>query len=136
LGHLVDANTVLLHQPPRRVGAVRRQIPVAVAGFAGVRRGVGVALDQQGIGQRFQLRRQQRQQLLSAVAQPRAAALEEGSVLALDQFNAQSLRCNCDFNLLGQFLEVLARLDLLLELVFELLQFVGGRLGDGFFRFR
>ena len=53
LGHLVGAHTVLLHQPPRRVGPVRGELPVAVIGIGGVLRRVGVALDQQRLGSVF-----------------------------------------------------------------------------------
>ena len=108
LGDLVGAHAVLLHQPARGVGAVGREVPVAVAGVARIRRGVGVALDQQRIGQRLQLRGQQRQQLLAAGAQLRASDLVEGSVLALDQLDAQPLGGDGDLNLLGELLQIFA----------------------------
>ena len=55
-------------------------------------------------------------------AQLRAAALVEGSVLAFDQLNAQPLGGDGDLDLLGELLQILARLDLLFELFFQLLQ--------------
>ena len=66
LRYLVAAHAVLLQQPPRRVGAIRRKLPVAVIRVGGVLRRIRVPLDQQRIRNRLQLRRQQRQQLLPA----------------------------------------------------------------------
>ncbi len=60
------------------------------------------------LGSVFSSAGQQRQQLLAAVAQLRAAALVEGSVLAFDQLDAQSLGSDGDLDLLDQFFQFLA----------------------------
>ncbi len=83
------------------------------------------------LGQRLQLRRQQRQQLLSVRAQRRAAALVEGAVPVLQQLHAQPLAGHRYLDLLGKFLQFLLRLDLLLQLVFQLLHGIAGRRGHG-----
>ena len=131
LGDLVGAHTVLLQQAPGGVGAIRGELPVAVRGIRGVRRRVGVALNEQSVGQRLQLAGQQRQQLLSAVTQARAAALIESAVLVLKQLDPQTLRSDGDLDLLGELFQFLARLDLLFELFFQLLHIVVHRLGYG-----
>src|SRR5258708_33324159 len=51
--HLCDllfTNAVSLHQPPRAVGALRRQLPIPVIAPCRVRLGVGVAFHRNGIG--------------------------------------------------------------------------------------
>jgi hypothetical protein len=90
----------------RGVGAVRRELPIAVVGIGQLLRGVGVCFDQQFIGQRLQLPGQETKELLANVADARAAALIEGSVLIFDQLDAQAFRSDRNFDLLGKFLEL------------------------------
>ena len=124
LGHLIGAHAVLLQQPPRGVGAVRRKIPVAVAVV-----GRNRAWRRCGL-------RSAANWAASSTPRPAAPAAPgrlrsawrcrsiEGSVLALDQLNAQSLGRDGDLNLLGELLQFLSCLDLRFELFFQLLQLV------------
>ncbi len=108
LRHLIGAHAVLLQQSARRVGAVGRELPVAVICVGGVLRGVCVTLDQQLIGQGFEFGGEQREEFLPVLAELRAAALVEGSVLVFEQFDAQTLRGDGDLNLLDELFQILA----------------------------
>ena len=107
LRNLVGAHAILLQQAPRGVGAIRRELPIAVVGVGRVLRGVGVPLDQQFIGQGLQFPGQQPKEFLANVADMRAAALIKGAVLVLDQFDAQAFRSDGDLDLLGEFFKFL-----------------------------
>src|SRR5258708_1193400 len=50
LGDLIFTNTVALHQAPRRVGAIRRPLPIPLIPPCPVRLGVGVPFHRDGIG--------------------------------------------------------------------------------------
>ena len=106
LGHLVGANSAHLHQPSRRIGAIRGQLPIAIAAVGGVRFGIGAAFDRQFVRQLAQLLRKDDQQVVAIGIQFRAADIEERSFRGFEQFDAQAFVGNGHVNVVAQLVEI------------------------------
>lgn len=81
-----------------------------------------MALQQELVRKRLELRGKKGEQLLAVSAELRAATLVERAILAFQQLNAQAFGSDGDLNLFEKFLELLLGLNLLFEPLLKLLK--------------
>ena len=127
LSHLVRTNSTHLHQPSRRIGAIRRQFPVGIVPVGGVRFGIGVAFDRQFVRQLAQLLRKDDQQIVAIGIQFRAADIEESSFRGFEQFDAQAFIGHRHVDVIAQFVEVGNFANGFLQLLLERFHIVFGQ---------
>src|SRR5437867_473020 len=89
--HLVFAQAASLHDAPRGVGPIRRELPIGVGAAVTERLGVGVSLNENIVRQLAHFLGQADEYLLAVLAGMRIATLEEHSFVGLQQFHAQSV---------------------------------------------
>src|SRR6185436_3935499 len=122
------------HDATRRVGAVGRQLPVAVSLTAAVLTAVRVALDDDVVGELAELVADHRENALALAAQGRAAAVEEARAGSLHKLDAEALGGDAEFDLIAQRLEVAHFQQLLPDVIGrrgEQLMFLRQRRGIG-----
>lgn len=80
LRHLVCPDSIALHDPASRIGALGGEFPVAVGGGRSVRLGIGVAFSRELVGEVAELLCECDKHLAAIAVQLGAAAIKEGVV--------------------------------------------------------